>query len=150
MINWAEIVDSTIKTPVFPLREWEHGKGVGTESEAQAIENKGDCKPVPTVTPVPIVFEETRVWEDEKHNHSSLEEPAGVGFRGKSRRINRAVEPVPTCAALACPMGTVQAARICRPPTRPGIRCAGSLAVVARAARAGCFIGASTFPVARV
>lgn len=98
----------------------------------------------------PSFLKRQGLWKMKKTAHRHLKSRQGVGFRGKSRRINRAVEPVPICAALACPMGTVQAARICRPPTRPGIRCAGSLAVVARAARAGCFIGASTFPGARV
>jgi len=100
VIDWAEIVDSTIKTPVFPPSEWEHGKGVGTENEAQAIENKRDCKPVPTVTPVPVVFEEARVREDEKHNPSSFEEPAGGGFQGQLAPHKRGCR---TCAHLRRP-----------------------------------------------
>lgn len=80
--------------------------------------------------------------------HRHLKNRRGVGFKGNLRRINGPVEPAPTCAALAFPMGTAQAVKICHPPTRQNIRCADSPPMAARAARAGCFIGASTFPAA--
>lgn len=62
-------------------------------------------------------------------------------MKGNQRRIkhpsNRLAAPAPTVEALDCLTATAAGVTICRPPTRPGIRCAGSPTMAGRAARPG-------------